>query len=88
MDKTKAENKEETKLQAEQAALSFKQAASRYGVAESTMYDWARKNLFPVFRVGGTSRILVKDLETFEQTHRGRYVPAVQKGGVLKGQRA
>ena len=76
------------KLKAEQTAISFKQAASRYGVAESTVYDWARKNLFPVFRIGGTSRILVKDLETFEQTHRGRYVPAMQKGGVLKGQQA
>jgi len=71
-----------------QTAISFKQAATRYGVAESTVYDWARKNLFPVFRIGGTSRILVKDLETFEQSHRGKYVPGMPKGGAFGRKRA
>jgi excisionase family DNA binding protein len=49
--------------------LTPKQVAERFNVAQSTVYQWARRGKVPFTRIGKCVRFKPEDIEAFAQTH-------------------
>lgn len=54
--------------------LSQQELAARWGVSESTVFNWRDRGILPYFRVPGSKRILysIEKIEEFEEQHSYR----------------